>query len=79
MKTKFNKGDAVAVNIAGKLIEGIVAVVDSYGIFADSSQPFYDIYCKEDDTLYKHFPESSVMKSGIHKNNRKNNESSSSK
>lgn len=67
MRTKFNIGDRVTLNTADKIIEGVVEIVDANGIFTDNSQPYYDVYCEEDDTLYKHFPESSLKKSAIYK------------
>lgn len=68
MKNKFKKGDGVVLTIAGKILECMVETVDADGVFDDHSQPYYDIYCEEDGTLYKHFPESLLKQSSIYKN-----------
>lgn len=54
---KFKEGDIVTADLKYSSITGEVAIVDKYGVFEDSSQPYYDILCKDPDYLCKHVPE----------------------
>lgn len=40
--------------------EGIVAIVDKYGVFEDDSDVHYDILVPEENMLYKHVKETKV-------------------
>ena len=41
--------------------EGVVAIIDKYGTFFDSSDVSYDIFVKSENMLYKHFKETAVI------------------
>ena len=54
--------DKVSFIFDGKKYEGIIAIVDAFGIFFDNSEPYYDIYIElqEQKILVKHVPQSSI-------------------
>ena len=66
----YDYEDKVAFSITGDdgvehIVEGVVSIIDSYGIFGDNSQVYYDIMVEENPLhgypcLYKHIPESHV-------------------
>ena len=41
--------------------EGVIAIIDKYGTFFDSSDVSYDILVKSENILYKHFSENSIV------------------
>lgn len=42
--------------------EGTIAITNYYGVFEDNSDVHYDIYNKEENTLYKHCRETCIIK-----------------
>ena len=65
-KPKYKINDIVKFKLplnSGGYVEefGIVAIVDSYGTFFDSSNVCYDIMNKDINTLYKHVNEKLVL------------------
>lgn len=54
---KFELGDIVHFTIKSEDKLGEICIVDRYGTFEDSSDVCYDIYVKEDNTIYKHVNE----------------------
>jgi len=60
-KPKYTYGDIVKFKLDDKIKTGIIAIVDSWGTFEDNSDASYDILNKEENTLYKHFREDSVI------------------
>ena len=67
-RPKYKVGDKVVFrfpdfeNNAIKDVEGIVAIVDSYGTFFDQSDVSYDILDKKQNMLFKHVKEINVVK-----------------
>lgn len=59
---KFEMGDVVIFTVGGKDITGVVVVVDAFGTFQDPSDVNYDIYCENENMLYKHVGEKLVRK-----------------
>lgn len=41
---------------------GLVEIIDSYGTLEQHEEPSYDIYCRDNNTLYKHIRESEVIR-----------------
>lgn len=67
---KYTYGDIVhfKVNYKDKkdvahneIKEGVIAIIDKYGTFFDSSDVSYDILVKSENILYKHFSENSIV------------------
>lgn len=56
--------DKVSFIFDGKEYEGIIAIVDAFGIFFDNSEPYYDIYIKlqKQKILVKHVPQSCMKR-----------------
>ena len=58
---KYKEGDVVRFDFLGDLKTGIIAIVDEYGVFEDSSDVHYDILDKEHHLLHKHVHEKWVF------------------
>lgn len=54
----FKHKEIVSFMIKDEIKTGYVFVVDSYGTFEQNVEPSYDILVEEENTLYKHIPES---------------------
>lgn len=52
----FEYKDRVKFKVEGQTVVGEVAIIDAHGIFADSSQCYYDVM-GDDNIFYKHIPE----------------------
>lgn len=54
--------DCVRFSYNGKILEGIIGIVDSYGTMEQNKEPSYDIEVGgEECTLYKHILESEII------------------
>lgn len=72
-KAKYKVGDKVRfshptmVSWGGEVIreegvmDGTVEIVDAYGTFEQHEEPSYDIYNKENNVLFKHCRESTIV------------------
>jgi len=60
-KPKFKHGDVVEFIIAGNKKQGVIAIIDRFGIFMDDSEVYYDIFVEEENMLYKHIKEASDL------------------
>ena len=61
---KYNYGDIVKFKWDGDdnpPKTGIIAIIDRYGTFFDDSDVSYDIMVKDENMLYKHYREDSVI------------------
>ncbi len=58
---KYTYKDEVVFLCRGEEITGRIDIVDAYGTFDQNEEPSYDIYREENNTLYKHIPESCVV------------------
>lgn len=62
---KYKEGDIVKFRLqfhgTNIIKEGIIYIVDKYGIFADNSDVYYDIFNEEENILYKHFIEPLIV------------------
>lgn len=67
---KYNKGDIVKFEIRWKEDDGsvriethtgIIAIIDPYGTFFQQEDVSYDILNKEENMLYKHMMEPSII------------------
>lgn len=61
---KYKLGDVVLFKGIGDdepTKKGVIAIVDAYGTFMDSSDASYDIIVHEENILYKHFREDLVI------------------
>ena len=67
---KYTYGDIVHFKVNYKdekgithneIKEGVIAIIDKYGTFFDSSDVSYDILVKSENMLYKHFSENSIV------------------
>lgn len=60
---KYKKGDVVKFEFGENedILEGEIRIVDKYGTFEQNEEPSYDIYRLENNTLYKHIKQSSVI------------------
>lgn len=61
-KPKYRHNQNVVFTVAGKTLSGKVKIIDKYGTFEQNSEVSYDIYVEDEDSLYKHIPESLVNK-----------------
>lgn len=61
-KPKYNYGDKVEFEVDDKLFVGEISIIDSYGIFGDDSEVYYDILSTRNSKpcLYKHVIETLV-------------------
>lgn len=59
---KHKLGEMVCFILKDSKYSGEIITVDKFGIFADSSQPYYDILTQEGgaEVIIKHVPESAV-------------------
>lgn len=46
-----------------RIIHGVVEIIDPRGTFEQNEEPSYDLYNREDNTLYKHIRQSAIEKS----------------
>ena len=60
-KPKYNYSDIVTFRYGDEKKEGVIAIVDAYGTFMDSSDVSYDIMITAENTLYKHVRETYVI------------------
>ena len=62
-KPKYRRGDKVRFCIGENedILEGEVRIIDKYGTFEQNEEPSYDIYRLENNTLYKHIRQSSII------------------
>lgn len=60
-KPKYKCGDIVQFKFNDSIKEGTVAIVDKYGTFEDDSDVSYDILVENENTLYKHLTEKSIV------------------
>lgn len=44
-----------------EVVTGTITGVDAYGTFEQGEEPSYDIYCENNNMLYKHIIESEVI------------------
>lgn len=58
---KYTYGDVVKFKCGDEIITGVVAIIDKWGTFGDDSDVSYDLMRKENNTLYKHFNERSIV------------------
>ena len=59
---KYNVGDIVEFRYVNKVKQGVVAIVDEYGVWEDNSDVHYDILNKSENILYKHNKEDTIIK-----------------
>lgn len=58
----YKHKDCVRFLFNGKILEGIIGIVDSYGTMEQKREPSYDIEVGgEEIVLYKHIPESEIV------------------
>lgn len=61
-KPIYGKDDFVKFRYDGQVLEGVIAIVDSYGTMEQKEEPSYDIKVgKMDFTLHKHIRESQII------------------
>ena len=61
-KPIYKHRDCVKFLFNGKILEGIIGIVDSYGTMEQNEEPSYDIEVGvEEFVLYKHIPESEIV------------------
>ena len=60
-KPKYKVGDIVKFELGKGVKEGIVFVVDRYGTFEYTEDVSYDFINKDENIVYKHFPEKYVI------------------
>lgn len=63
---KYKEGQLVKFSIFNQYDkqethEGVIYIVDKYGVFEDDSEVHYDIMCDNENTLYKHIKETSIL------------------
>lgn len=63
-KVLYKIGDAVTFEYYGKTKSGNVFIVDAHGTFERPGVISYDILSEEEDTLYKHVPQTWIIKDG---------------
>lgn len=61
-KVLYKVGDAVTFEHCGKTISGKVYIIDAHGTFERPGIVSYDIFSEEDNTLYKHIPQTWIVK-----------------
>lgn len=59
---KYKVGDKVSFIVNKEVLHGDIYVVDRYGTFEDDTDVCYDIYVKDENTIYKHINEKNVEK-----------------
>ena len=60
-KPQYSIGDIVKFKLDNKIKTGIVAIVDDYGTFYDSSDVSYDILNRDESMFYKHVSEKYIV------------------
>jgi len=60
-KPKYKVGDNVTFSFNGKEFEGIVYVVDAYGVFEDNTDVHYDIKVYSLNCVFNHVKECYVQ------------------
>ena len=61
---KYNRGQFVKFEVDGEIMEGTIAIIDTYGTWADPSDVSYDILVETENCLYKHVEERMVTRTG---------------
>ena len=56
----YKKGELVQFDLDGEVITGSIEIIDRYGTFEQCEEPSYDIYRKDNNTLYKHVRQSLI-------------------
>ena len=56
-KPKYRRNQNVSFVLGDKTIQGKIAIVDKFGTFEQHNEVSYDIFCADEDCLYKHIPE----------------------
>lgn len=59
---KYKVGDKVSFIVNKAVLHGDIYIVDRYGTFEDNTDVCYDIYVKDENTIYKHINEKNVEK-----------------
>lgn len=64
VKALYDVNDNVRFELRGEMREydGVIFIADKYGIFEDNTQPYYDIFVKSENMLYKHIPQTSILR-----------------
>lgn len=57
-KPKYRRNQKVWFTVDQKTVKGKISFIDKFGTFDQSDEVSYDIFSVENDTLYKHIPES---------------------
>lgn len=61
-KPIYEHRDYVRFRFNGKILAGVIGIIDSYGTMEQNEEPSYDIEVGgEEFTLYKHIPESQII------------------
>ena len=60
-KPIYKHRDCVRFLFNGKILEGLIGIVDSYGTMEQKEEPSYDIEVGEEVVLYKHILESEII------------------
>ena len=63
-KPKYKRGQFVRFEFDGEIMEGTIAIIDTYGTWADPSDVSYDILVETENCLYKHVEERMVTRTG---------------
>lgn len=58
---KYKQGQLVKFSLQENIKEGIIYIVDKYGTFEDDSDVSYDILVTDENCLYKHVREDSIL------------------
>ena len=56
-RPRFKHGDVVEFIIDGNKKQGVITIIDRFGIFVDDSEVYYDIFIEEDNVLCQHIKE----------------------
>jgi len=59
-KPRYTLENEVRFNFNGRILIGIIKIIDSQGTFIQQVEPSYDIFVTDDKTLYKHIRESFI-------------------
>lgn len=58
---KYKRDDKVLFEFRNETKVGVICIVDAYGTFEQNEEPSYDIVNENENMLYKHVRESSVI------------------
>ena len=58
---KYDYYDIVEFDL-NEIITGYIYIIDAFGTFECNNEVCYDIYAKEKNCLYKHIPESWIIR-----------------